>query len=44
MLFFFFLITELCLLIPAMIARIFNSTVEFEIPTETQSNEANVKI
>ena len=42
--FFFFLIIDLYCLIPAVIAKIFISTAELVIPTETQTNETNAEI
>ena len=44
MLFLFFLIIDLCFLIPALNAHIFNSTTELVIPTGIPANEANGKI
>ena len=44
MLFIFFLIIDLYFLITAVIVQIFIPTVEFVIPTGTQTNEANAEI
>ena len=44
MFFYFFLIIDLCFLIPANIAQIFNPTVELAIPTGKATNEANAEI
>ena len=44
MFFLFFLITDLYLLISAVIAQIFNPNAEFAIPAETAANEANAEI
>ena len=42
--FFFFFTIDWYRLVPAVIAQIFNPTVEFVIPTRTQTNEANAEI
>ena len=42
--FFFFLIINLCFLIPAVIAQSFNLTAELAIPTGPAVNEANAEI
>ena len=42
--FLFFLMIDLYLLIPAIIAQIFNHTAEFVMPTGTLTNEANTDI
>ena len=42
--FFFFLISDIYFLIPAMIAQIFIHTAELVIPTGTPTNEANAEI
>ena len=39
-----FFITDLCFLIPAVIAKFCNSTAELAIPTGTPTNEANAEI
>ena len=43
-LFFFFLITDLYFLIPAVIAQIHIPTPKLVIPTGTKANEANAEI
>ena len=42
--FFFFFITELHVLIPAIITQMFYSTEEIVIPTGSRTNEANTEI
>ena len=42
--FFFFLIIELCLLTPEVIAQIFNPIAELAIPIGTPSKEKKAKI
>ena len=44
MFFLFFLMIGLYFRIPAMIAQIFNPTIELAIPTGTPANEANAEI
>ena len=42
--FLFFFIIDFCFLIPAVTAKMLNSTVELIRPTGTQTNEANAEI
>ena len=41
---FVFLIIDLCFLVPAVIAQIFNPTAEFAIPIEIPTKEVKVEI